>query len=317
MEATGIFDLDKLVKNFNVNEEKNFLLFKHVNELNQEIEKYDLQIIEMQSEIDINLASGGHDNPKRKAVNELVEKFNSANEEIAKMDSQQTENKKVINKLKDQIAKISKTVDCDESQNQAILGHQGITESNMFIYMGMVEQRINELLQAYAYIQAKKGNNAHVDKKAPVASQDDDQSILRQQEQIMMPGIFQHMGQNIGGLSIEPPSFIEDDENDSHDEDADFGRSRKAIKKKNSQIIGEMTDNIVAASIKFNESRFGGEDEEEEEDDEDGVDMFSAPMNSEAFMAQIMRQQQKMMKWEDRKHLRITCFGGINHLILI
>jgi hypothetical protein len=32
----------------------------------------------------------------------------------------------------------------------------GITESNMFVYMGMVEQRINELLQAYAYIQGKK-----------------------------------------------------------------------------------------------------------------------------------------------------------------
>lgn len=47
-------------------------------------------------------------------------------------------------------------MECDDTQNQELLGHQGITESNMFVYMGMVEQRINEILQAYAYIQTKK-----------------------------------------------------------------------------------------------------------------------------------------------------------------
>jgi hypothetical protein len=47
-------------------------------------------------------------------------------------------------------------LECDETLYQNLLGYRGITESNMFIYMGMVEQRINESLQAYAYIQAKK-----------------------------------------------------------------------------------------------------------------------------------------------------------------
>ena len=41
--------------------------------------------------------------------------------------------------------------------NQDLLGTQGITESNMFIYMGMVEQKINETLQAYAYVKHQLG----------------------------------------------------------------------------------------------------------------------------------------------------------------
>ena len=47
MNATGISDLDLLVKTFIQGEEKNFALFKFVNELNSEIENYETQIFEM------------------------------------------------------------------------------------------------------------------------------------------------------------------------------------------------------------------------------------------------------------------------------
>ena len=44
------------MKTFIQAEEKNFAIFKFVNELNIEIENYETQIFEMQSEIDKNLA---------------------------------------------------------------------------------------------------------------------------------------------------------------------------------------------------------------------------------------------------------------------
>jgi len=31
-----------------------------------------------------------------------------------------------------------------------------VTDQNVFVYMGKIEQRINELLQAYSYIQNKQ-----------------------------------------------------------------------------------------------------------------------------------------------------------------
>lgn len=152
MAATGITDIGVLVQTFIQAEEKNFALFKFVNELNQEIENYETQIFEMQSEIDRNLAEGGQDSQKRKQVKELEKKLAMTNEEINQMEKEQQQNLVKIKKIKECISKISKVVDTDETQNQDLLGHQGITESNMFVYMGMVEQRINEILQAYAYI---------------------------------------------------------------------------------------------------------------------------------------------------------------------
>lgn len=71
MSATGIGDLDELTKTFIQAEEKNFALFKFVNELNSEIESFETQIFEMQCQIDRNLAEGGEDSQKRKAIKEM------------------------------------------------------------------------------------------------------------------------------------------------------------------------------------------------------------------------------------------------------
>lgn len=47
MSATGISDLGQLTKTFISGEEKNFAMFKFVNELNSEIENFETQIFEM------------------------------------------------------------------------------------------------------------------------------------------------------------------------------------------------------------------------------------------------------------------------------
>lgn len=280
MQATGIRDLDQLVKTFIQAEEKNFALFKFVNELNLEIENYETQIFEMQSEIDRNLAEGGHDSQKRRVIKDLEGKLNRTNESISEMESEQKKNLEKIKKIKECISKISKVVECDETLNQDLLGHQGITESNMFVYMGMVEQRINELLQAYAYIQGKKNQPLYSAQgfDTRMKADKDDQKVMdeirKQQEQIMMPGIFQHMGKMGGVGSIEPPSFEEDDD----DEEEDFAQSRKDMKQRRgsrSSSQSKPKQEMVVAS---------------DDDDDDDIDLFSVPMNSEAFMAKIKEQ---------------------------
>lgn len=55
------------------------------------------------------------------------------------MEKEQKKNVEKIQKVKSCIQKISKVVECDEKLNQDLLGQSGITESNMFVYMGMVE----------------------------------------------------------------------------------------------------------------------------------------------------------------------------------
>lgn len=43
-------------------------------------------------------------------------------------------------------------IDCDESTHIDLLGNRGVTEGNMMTYMGIIEQKINEILRANAFI---------------------------------------------------------------------------------------------------------------------------------------------------------------------
>jgi hypothetical protein len=52
-EATGIRDIDKLVENFIVAEDRNFKMFKFVNQQAEEIETLEGVIAEVQNEIDM------------------------------------------------------------------------------------------------------------------------------------------------------------------------------------------------------------------------------------------------------------------------
>ena len=80
----------------------------------------------------------------------------------------------------------------------------------------------------------------------------------------MVPGIFNHM-------QIE---------HDSSDDDA-FGRKKKSGKK------NSLTELVDGMSQSLHNKAGGGGDSNSDDDD---ADMFSVPMNSDAFMAKIAQQ---------------------------
>ena len=79
----------------------------------------------------------------------------------------------------------------------------------------------------------------------------------------MMPGIFNHM-------QIE---------HDSSDDEA-FGRKKKNPKKQITDMVDGMSQSL------HNKAAAGGDSNS----DDDDADMFSVPMNSDAFMAKIAQQ---------------------------
>jgi len=121
MAAIGIRDIQLLVTAFIQGEEKNFAMFKFVNELNNEIENYETQILEMQSEIDKNLAEGGQDSQKRRAIKELEKKLNKTRKEITEMEDLSRGNMDKVDKIKACIWKIAQVVECDT--NQELIGN--------------------------------------------------------------------------------------------------------------------------------------------------------------------------------------------------
>jgi predicted nucleic acid-binding Zn-ribbon protein len=74
--ATGIHDIEVLVKNFIQAEEKNFALFKFVNELSNEIENLEQQISDMQMEMEQYKGQGStSDFQRKKALKDMEEKL--------------------------------------------------------------------------------------------------------------------------------------------------------------------------------------------------------------------------------------------------
>ena len=128
---------------------------------------------------------------------------------------------KTVNTLKVGIASIFKKIGCDTPANMDMLGNEGVTESNMMQYLGIIEQRTNEILQLYAATQAREGVVDAQGNPVPAVS-----SILGQGPQLPA-------GRN--NIAIQPPSATDeayDSEEDSDDEEEDRPYSRDELKAK-------------------------------------------------------------------------------------
>ena len=114
-----------------------------------------------------------------------------------------------VNSIKSSIENIFNVIQCDAKEHSELLGTQGVTESNMMTYMGIIEERINELLQAYSYIEMQN------------KKQDDnnDNNNIKIDMNIGA-GVSANLANTHGPLRIEPPSFGEDLSDDELSDEA-------------------------------------------------------------------------------------------------
>jgi len=222
--ATGISDIDELVTTFINAEDQNFALFNYVNELNSECEKLEEQIADIKSEIEKYKGQGlNTDNQRKKILKDLEERLQKTEAKAEQYEKKYEAAMKTVNALKVGIQSIFNKIGCNTPANQEMLGNEGVTESNMMQYLGIIEQRTNEILQLYASTQAQAREGA-VDAQGnalPTVT-----SILGQGPQLPA-------GQN--QISIQPPTTTDeayDSEEDSEDEDDDRPFSRDELKAK-------------------------------------------------------------------------------------
>ena len=128
---------------------------------------------------------------------------------------------KTVNALKVGIQSIFNKIGCNTPANLEMLGNEGVTEANMMQYLGIIEQRTNEILQLYAATQAREGVlDAQGNPVPPVSS------ILGQGPQVPA-------GRN--AISIQAPTTTDeayDSEEDSDEDDDDRPYSRDELKAK-------------------------------------------------------------------------------------
>lgn len=166
-DLTGEDDLDLLVNRFISVEDMNFALFNYVNEQNNEIVKLSDEIQAIKDEIQKFKDQGIELEDQRQVIlRQLEEKQATSHQEADEYEQKYKEVAKILDQLKAGIESLFNKINCDRSAIDDMLGAAtGVTEGNMLQYLGIIEQRTNELLAIQAYTNSK--DTEKHDAKAP------------------------------------------------------------------------------------------------------------------------------------------------------
>ncbi|XP_039612145.1 coiled-coil domain-containing protein 114 [Polypterus senegalus] len=191
---TGEKDLDILVRKFIEVEDRNFALFNYVNEQNSEIERLQEQIEEIQKEMALFRNQGSRQEEHHQvSLREIELKIAQAAQQAERYEQREKEIEKIQEQLRKGIGSLFDKTGCDRSVIEDMLGNSsGIRNSNMMTYLGLLEQRANELLSAHSYLYSKDYDTKYSPREAA-------QFLLGQSPEHLVDSLF-----------IQPPSTGED-----------------------------------------------------------------------------------------------------------
>ncbi|XP_071481099.1 coiled-coil domain-containing protein 63-like [Diadema antillarum] len=166
-EITQEEDLTMLVKKFIETEDRNFALFNFVNEKNNEMEMLSDQIEEIKAEMREFEDQGAQMEEDRKAILKGLEEKQVAATKLADEYGVKIKSvNKILDQLKDGVNSLFAKTNCDSSAITNMLGSAaGVTDDTIMQYLGLVEQRTNELLTVSIYYDSK--NAEQVEAKIP------------------------------------------------------------------------------------------------------------------------------------------------------
>lgn len=161
VDVSGFKDVDEMVKHFIEVEDKNFAQFNFVNEQGMERKQYQADIESLKAEIvDLGNLTSTLTAERKKILAELEDKFEKVSQSRKANNREEKMAKKILEGAKTRIWNIFHKINCDMTGIATMLGNSEITEDNMAQFLGVVENRTNELLQIKLMI-ALKENNEH------------------------------------------------------------------------------------------------------------------------------------------------------------
>merc|ERR1711939_361483 len=161
MEKTNIHSIEELVDTFINAEDKNFTLFNFVNELTSEIEKLEEQIQDIKAEVEKYRGQDmNSDHQRKKILKDLEEKLGRTETKAEQYDAKFAHSTKILGSLKDGIHSIFSNIGCNMTGVSEVLGTGGVTEGNIMTYLGLIEQRANEMLATHNQVlKAREGED--------------------------------------------------------------------------------------------------------------------------------------------------------------
>lgn len=219
-QATGITQIDELVRIFIKNEDQNFSLFNYVNEQTNEIEKLEEQVQQLRDEEQKYNQESGEDQDQHKIVlQDLHEKLRAAETQASRYESKCEDHQTIIDSLKLAIASCFTKTECPRPTE--LQGDSTVTEANMLQYLAIIEKKCNKLIKQYCALKA-----SHAEYSAKASSGEDQEFVVPPSSAapaiLLGVGPTTPMGQDL--VQINPPKL--DDYSSEEDEAEDDAETR-------------------------------------------------------------------------------------------
>ncbi|XP_060105388.1 coiled-coil domain-containing protein 63 [Heteronotia binoei] len=158
LKLTENGDIDQLVEEFVEKEEKNFAYFSYVTELNNDMERLQKKIEDIQNEIsELKAQHKKADDILRSSMKVVEDKLQKTQEDANMYEYKLKESSKILDQLKSAVGFLFEQTGCDATKIKEHLGETGeITDQNLMQYFSIVEKKSNDLLLIESFLRYKE-----------------------------------------------------------------------------------------------------------------------------------------------------------------
>jgi len=153
-QETGVTDIEELVDRFVDAEEKNFQLFTKATTLESEIKMLEEHSARVEAEIEKYRGQGAKQDSQRKRVlYDMEQRLETTNARADSYEQKYVNAQKVLQLLKSGVQtmydQLERGASGTQHQHDRVFLKEGVSEENISQYLGVVELRAKEILQAF------------------------------------------------------------------------------------------------------------------------------------------------------------------------
>ncbi|XP_025018851.1 coiled-coil domain-containing protein 63 isoform X3 [Python bivittatus] len=158
LKLTENGDISQLVEDFIEKEEKNFAYFSYVTELNNDMERLQKRIEDIQNEISqLKSQQKTAEDIIHGSLKEMEETLQKTTEDANQYAYKLKESSKILDHMKSAVDFLFKEIGCDATKIREHLGETGeITDQNLMQYFSILEKKSNDLLLIESFLRYKE-----------------------------------------------------------------------------------------------------------------------------------------------------------------
>ena len=169
----GKHPLEGLVPLLLKSEEENYLVFRTINELNQELETLELEKVSLEDDMEQRaLANEDRLHQEENMKKELGAQLATSEATEKTHEDQHRANEQSLISASEAVTTIFHKLGCGEIPSGEALVATGLTERNVEQFLGLIEDQLVEVLQLDAHLTASRGNEDPTRPKTPKFNRD-------------------------------------------------------------------------------------------------------------------------------------------------